>query len=71
MARHRSCYRSWRIYSKVATRQTWHLLVNYVAVVLSNFHPNAPLPPYINPAAPPYEYGYPADEKAAFGPSRV
>lgn len=50
---------------------TIRVTVPTVAVVLSNFHPNAPLPPYINPAAPPYEYGYPADEKAAFGPSRV
>jgi len=53
---------------------TIHVTVPNVAVVLTNFHPNAPLPPYINPAAtqaPPYDYGYSIDEKTAFGPGRV
>lgn len=32
-------------------------------VLMTAFHPNAPLPPYINPAP---GYGYPEDEKAGF-----
>jgi len=36
-------------------------------VLMTAFHPNAPLPPYINPApGQPGGYGYPEDEKAGF-----
>jgi len=52
------------------------ITVPSVTVVLTNFHPNAPLPPYINPASTqtaPYDYGYSTDEKTSMGmePSRV
>jgi len=53
-----------------SSTQSVRVTVPQVPVIVTSFHPQAPLPPYINP--PGYEgYGYAQDEKVAFGAERV
>lgn len=63
-------------YLFIVIHKAIRVTVPQAPVFITNFHPQATLPPYINPApAAGYNgtnaYGYPEDEKVPFGSERV